>query len=99
MTDSREDKAMRELWDESRKWLRSRGWHDYYHPNYWVHPKTVQDPEAQDYTNYGMPVLIAVIYEAEGRGPMPGHGLAGLLGSGARLNGYGGAGTGREKKR
>lgn len=39
---------------EMRERLEKEGWHTWYNDNYWVHPKVVQNPEIQDYTNYGM---------------------------------------------
>lgn len=40
--------------DEKKKFIEKCGWETWYHPNYWVHPKTIKDPQSQDYTNYGM---------------------------------------------
>lgn len=40
-----------------------RGWSTWYHPNYWVHRKTIADPTRQDYTNYGFSFEDAVRYE------------------------------------
>lgn len=48
------------------KFLTRRGWGQWYHKNNWVHSKTVKDPAAQDYTNYGMDLQSAFIYEVEG---------------------------------
>ena len=45
--------------------LKSRGWSTWYNDNYWIHPKTVSDPEKQDYTNYGMDLQSAFITEVE----------------------------------
>lgn len=50
----------------TKKELERLGWHTYYNPAYWVHPKTVQDPKRQDYTNYGMSFAEAVEYERKG---------------------------------
>ncbi len=69
--------------------LEKLGWSRYYNENYWVHKKTVKDHSSQDYTNYGMGLFEAIAYELEHRGPMPGHPLAGLMGSGAILNNFG----------
>ena len=45
------------------KFLEENGWGDYYNPNYFVHPKTVDDPKRQDYTNYGMDWKSAWLHE------------------------------------
>lgn len=49
--------------------LKSRGWHQWYNDNYWVNPKCIQDPQAQDYTNYGMSLEQAIKYENDGAKP------------------------------
>lgn len=67
---------------EKKAFLVERGWNTYYNPKYWVHPKTVANPEAQDYTDYGMSLDDAVRYEQEGRGPFPRRGMI-LFGNGA----------------
>ena len=69
-------------------WLEARGWHEWYRRGYWVSPKTVRDPSAQDYTNYGMSTQEAVAYERETRQPFSRTPMAGLRGSGARQNSY-----------
>jgi len=43
--------------------LESRGWHTYYNENYWCHPKTIKDPKSHDYTNYGMSLGKAYMFE------------------------------------
>lgn len=45
--------------------LESRGWHTWYHHDYWVHKKLVKDPTRQDYTNYGMNTDQAYEFEME----------------------------------
>lgn len=42
------------------------GWHTYYHPNYWVNKKVVDDPTRQDYTDYGMSLDEAIEWEENG---------------------------------
>lgn len=41
------------------------GWHQYYHHEYWVNPKTImfRENEGADYTNYGMAELEALAFE------------------------------------
>lgn len=51
------------------KFLIKRGWSTWYNPNYWVHPKTVNDTLKQDYTNYGMDLLSAFVHEVENISP------------------------------
>ena len=46
--------------------IRGLGWDTWYHPAYWVHPKTVADPTRQDYTNYGMSLGDVLRYEENG---------------------------------
>ncbi len=53
------------------KWLKERGWYQYYNPEYWVHPKTIEDPEVQDYTNYGLSLEKAIAFEESGAKPFP----------------------------
>lgn len=50
--------------------LVSAGWSQWYHPDCWIHPKTVKDPATQDYTKYGMTLDEAYRYETEGGEPM-----------------------------
>lgn len=54
---------------EVENFLCDRGWRPWYHPNYWVHPKTVSDPASQDFTAYGMSVSDAYQYEMDGCPP------------------------------
>lgn len=54
---------------EKHDFLNSQGWYMYYNPNYYVHPKTIKDKSIQDFTNYGMPVDDAYIYEIENMPP------------------------------
>lgn len=49
------------------QYLVDRGWSQWFHVNYWVHRETVEDPESQDYTDYGMPLEDAYKYELLGR--------------------------------
>lgn len=56
--------------DLSKKvFLESRGWATFYHPDYWVHKKTVRDPVRQDYTHYGMNLQEAYEFETEHKRP------------------------------
>jgi hypothetical protein len=57
-------------------YLRRRGWATWYNENYWVHPKTVQDPKVQDFTNYGLDLEAAIAFEREKRRPFPSIGSA-----------------------
>lgn len=63
---------------EDEAFAKERGWSTYYNPNYWVHPKTVEDPMQQDYTNYGMCIEDVVRYEAIGCPKHPPMGIPGL---------------------
>lgn len=38
-------------------------WSQYYHHDYWVNEKVIDDKKRQDYTNYGYPTMEAVAYE------------------------------------
>lgn len=51
--------------DEASKrvWLTSRGWHTWYHPDYWVHKR--YGSESRDYTNWGMGLEKAYKIECE----------------------------------
>ena len=48
-----------ELLEQKKEYLRSRGWHDWYHPDYWVHPIHTKPLKECDYTNYGHTVDFA----------------------------------------
>lgn len=39
------------------------GWETTYHPEYWCHPKTVENSLLQDYTSYGMSSDNAIAFE------------------------------------
>jgi len=54
------------------EFLKSKGWHTWYHPNYWVHTKLVTNPAAQDYTNYGMSLDAAYSHEVNSAPPFKG---------------------------
>ena len=45
--------------------LRALGWSDWYHPDYWVHPKLSR--YGNDYTREGMTLNEAIIYENSGK--------------------------------
>jgi hypothetical protein len=45
------------------KFIKSKGWSTWYNPNYWVHEKTVVEPNKQDYTDYGMDLNSAYCFE------------------------------------
>lgn len=72
--------------DAMRSLLKERGWSLWYSDDYWVHPKTVRNPAAQDYTNYGMPLERAYRFETTGEAPfgMAPFGGIGGPGSGVR---------------
>ena len=53
----------RELLEE---FLVANGWSKWYSENNWVNPKIV-DPKTQDYTNYGMNLKRAIVWELMGR--------------------------------
>lgn len=57
--------------EEKRRRLHEAGWHPWYNADYWVNPKTVQNPKIQDYTNYGMPLEKAWAYELNNEQPSP----------------------------
>jgi hypothetical protein len=52
---------------EDEKYLKDRGWHTWYNPNYWVHKDLVEDPNSMDYTNYGMSLDHALDFEKKGK--------------------------------
>ncbi len=58
-----------------QNFLIEKGWHQYYNPNYWVHPDSVEDPKSQDYTDYGMNLEDALYYESIGKPKHPSMGL------------------------
>ena len=45
------------------------GWHTWHAKDNWVHPDLVENPNEQDYTNYGMPLVDAIDHENNGRKP------------------------------
>jgi len=47
--------------------LRERGWIDWYHPDYWVHPDLTDTLGKIDYTYLGMPLSEAISYENSGK--------------------------------
>lgn len=47
--------------------LRTLGWTDWYHPNYWVHPDLSDNLGKIDYTYLGMTLEQAIIYENSGK--------------------------------
>ena len=55
--------------EEKIKFLESHGWHTYYNDNYWVNPKTITNPNAQDYTNYGLSLEEAYAFETRSKKP------------------------------
>lgn len=61
--------------EEKREFVKAHGWETYYNPAYWVHPKTVSNPRIQDYTNYGMSLDDAVVYEQKSLPPIKSYGL------------------------
>ena len=48
---------------EKQAYLKKHGWHTWYNPDYWVNPKVIADPKSQDYTNYGMTIDDAVVWQ------------------------------------
>ena len=57
--------------DQKIAYIKKKGWEQYYNPNYWVHPKTVEDKTRQDYTNYGFNAEEAYIVEKNKLYPFP----------------------------
>lgn len=51
--------------DKKREYLLARGWHTWYNEDYWVNPNIIKDSKSQDYTNYGMNIDKAYIFETE----------------------------------
>ena len=49
--------------EEKAEVLTEAGWSTWYNPNYWVHTKTVADPNVQDHTDYGLPLDSAFEFE------------------------------------
>lgn len=60
--------------------LIDKGWSTWYNPDYWVHPKIVQDETKQDYTNYGMSLEQAYEFETNNQEPFKGQFLGHLGG-------------------
>jgi hypothetical protein len=52
---------------EKAQYLLDNGWTTYYSREYWVHKDTVELPEKQDYTDYGLSLDSAYKYEILGR--------------------------------
>lgn len=48
---------------EQEHYVKSKGWSTWYHSNYWVHTKTIVDPNCQDYTSYGLSLNSAYCFE------------------------------------
>lgn len=69
--------------EEMQAALRKAGWATWYNENYWVHEKTIAEPKAQDYTNYGMPLERAYEFETTGERPFPRAPFGGILGPGS----------------
>ena len=61
--------------EEKRAFVQARGWNTYYNPKYWVHPKTIVDENVQDFTNYGMSLDDAVVFEQTSLPPIQSYGL------------------------
>lgn len=59
-------------YSEMVKYLIDRGWTTWYHDDYWVHPKTIEDKNKQDFTNYGMNVKDAYEFDVKGKKPFRG---------------------------
>lgn len=57
------------------KFLRKRGWYQWYNENAWCHPKIVADPKQQDPTNYCMDLESAFLHEVENLPPFAPMGL------------------------
>jgi hypothetical protein len=57
--------------EEKSIMLAKAGWHTWYNPEYWVHPKVVADPNSQDYTSYGMGLEEAYEFETQNIAPVP----------------------------
>jgi hypothetical protein len=55
--------------DDRVEFLKERGWSTWYHPDYWVNPKTIENPVIQDYTNYGMSLEQAYEFEVMDKAP------------------------------
>ena len=49
--------------DEMEAFLKERGWSQWYNARYWVHPKVVALPKAQDYAAYGLSLQVAYLAE------------------------------------
>lgn len=67
--------------------LRDAGWKTAHHPNNWVHPKAVEDPEKQDHTLYGVVLEEALKIENGKRPPQPHDPLVGTLMGGVKRRG------------
>ena len=49
------------------QYLMDRGWSTWYRANYWIHADTVESPDSQDFTDYGLPLEDAYKYELLGK--------------------------------
>lgn len=56
------------------KFLKARGWYQWYNDDYWCHSSITTDDSIQDNTNYGMHTIMAVWYELLGRPKVAPHG-------------------------
>lgn len=54
------------------EFLKEKGWHTWYNPDYWVHPKTIKDKTRQDYTEYGLNLEDAYNFEVNNGKPWSG---------------------------
>ena len=57
------------------KFLKARGWYQWYNDDYWCHSSITTDDSIQDNTNYGMHTIMAVWYELLGRPKIAPYGL------------------------
>lgn len=63
---------------QKEKFLVSKGWSKWYHDDYWVNAKMVEDPKVQDFTNYGLTLKDAYRAETENWPPFKSVGLPAL---------------------
>ena len=52
-----------------KRFLKKRGWSQWYNPNAWVNKKCVADPSTQDHTSYAMDIESAFVHEVENLPP------------------------------
>lgn len=63
---------------DKEEFVKSHGFSTYYNENYWVHMNSVEDPQKQDFTNYGFCLEDAIKWIQLGKPKFKYMGLPGL---------------------